>query len=196
MFRLISPSSRAAIRRSHTPHLLNLSKFHRSARLEEEPSKDLYSELLADINDTKIIKRRSRRKVAVSDGLLTPEEIPKVAPKKKPKPTLRKKASKDTEAQDGSKSRSAAKPAKPREVNSNSAKSSIKTEPGVQALEGLKSRKIPLSLLQNPWDNITRYLKSAYSSRKILGDSRRVHVISESLCGMYKNTEKSTSATD
>jgi hypothetical protein len=151
---------------------------------------------LADINDTKVVKRRSRRKIAISDGLLKPEEIPVGATKKRTRTSPRKQPSTDNEAQDDSNSLSATVPTKPRRRISDSGKSSLKEVPGTQILKNLRTRKIPLSLLQNPWDDVTRYLKSAYSSRKNLGDSRRAHVISESLCGMYKSTEIDTSTTD
>lgn len=47
----------------------------------------------------------------------------------------------------------------------------------------ISSNRVPLSLLENPWEDVTRYLRRAYNASKGLGDNRRIHVISQSLCG-------------
>ena len=41
----------------------------------------------------------------------------------------------------------------------------------------------PSPLIENPWEDITKFLESKYKLRTPLGDNKRAHVISESLCG-------------
>jgi len=49
------------------------------------------------------------------------------------------------------------------------------------ATKEAKTQKLPLSLLEDPWQDVVKYLKTSY--RSSLGDNKRAHVISQSLCG-------------
>lgn len=188
MFRLSLHSRRSVIHQSTTVvSCLNSRTLSQTCRLQE--GGNLYSKLLADVQqEDKVqkvpIKRGRPPKTAKTPPTSKDDKTPATASKrtKRPKPA-------EHTTEDGVKSGDeiTLEPKKARKTRVAKPKflspEQVKVKADRAALQEMKMSRMPIGLLQNPWSDILRFLASTYKSHTYLGDNKRAHVISHSLCG-------------
>jgi hypothetical protein len=181
MFRIYSFASRSAVRRSPTT-LRCLRTFHYTP-IPREKADNLYSELLADLqnNHDHLVEKVPRKRSTRSKLSKSP------SPNRNEKP---EKPKDDTERVEQATSAPKPKRARGKGKNNLTAEQKRVGRAERKANKAIQSRKIPPALLENPWKDVNKYLSVGYggtAGRLPLGDNKRIHVISEALCGKSVN---------
>lgn len=153
MLRSVSGARIQATWKCLAPCVFSRRQFHNTTIAQDE-EKSLYSQLLEEINDTSRRTSRSPRgqKIKAIEPALDQDSSKRAVPKRSRKPKA-----------------------------SAGAKTNVAQADQSVATKEAKTQKLPLSLLEDPWQDVVKYLKTSY--RSSLGDNKRAHVISQSLCG-------------
>lgn len=185
MFRLSLHSRRSAIHQSTTfLSCLQSRTFSRTCTLQD--GSDLYSTLLADLKqeDTVTKVRKKRVRSPKTPPISKDDALPATASKGTTRPKIKEHtAGNGVEAEEDV----ILETKKPRKTRVTKPKlltpEQVKAKANRAALKEIQIPRMPIGLLHNPWSDVLRFLSSAYRSHTYLGDNKRAHVISESLCG-------------